>query len=422
MSHPEPQSSSFDAIVVGARVAGSAVAIMLSRRGLKTLLVDKAAFPSDTISTHIVLAGGRRVLERLGALEHLERAGAHRYERMRVLGQGYDYAVDLRSENEDVRGFCLGRTAMDAAMVALARASGAVVRERFRVTDLVIEDGAVAGIRGEDGAGRHEFHAPLVVGADGMRSTVARIAEARLGAFERTEVPCARAYYYAYFENIGTAHYGDDLVTELDAAPGQGAILCRCENGRAVAAVAFEAAAMRSFRTNLEGNLRRELSRSLAVGSLVAGGRIAGRIYSSGLLLNTYRKPVAEGALLAGDAGLHVDPLFGQGHSLALMSAEIIGELAPGWFSARSGRVIGAAAMNEYALRRDRLLMSYYNASVRTSRALTHDPMMRAAHLVAQREPWAALEMARLGQMTLDGAAFPTFRFARMLARQTRAA
>ena len=421
MSYPDSSHSTFDAIIVGARVAGSATAIALARRGLRVLLVDKAAFPSDTLSTHIVLAGGARVLARMDALGHLERAGARRYERMRVLGPGYDYAVDLDLEGEDLRGFCLGRMRMDATMLALARDAGAIVRERFRLTDLVIEEGAVVGIRGEDETGRHEFHAALVVGADGMRSTVAKIAEARLGAFAQTEVPCARAYYYAYYEDVSAARFGDDLVTELDAGPGQGAILCRCESGRVVAAVAFDAAAMGSFRTDLEANLKREFARSFAVGSLIEGGRRSGKIYSSGMLLNTCREPVADGALLVGDAGLHVDPLFGQGHSLALMSAEIVGELAPGWFSARSGRVIGAAAMSEFSARRDRLLMPYYSASVKTSRALAHDPMMQAAHLVAQRESWAALEMARFGQMALT-AGFPSFRFARMLARQARAA
>lgn len=338
-----------------------------------------------------------------------------------MLGPGYDYAVDLAAEGEDLRGFCLGRMPMDAAMLALARDSGASVRERFRLTDLVIENGVVAGIRGEDENGSHEFLAALVVGADGMRSTVAKIAEAKLGAFERTEVPCARAYYYSYYEDVSRHRFGDDLVTELDAGPGQGAILCRCENGRVVAAVAFDAAQMHSFRTDLGGNLKRELARSFVVGSLIEGGRASGKIYSSGMLLNTYRKPIADGALLVGDAGLHVDPLFGQGHSLALMSAELVGELAPGWFSAREGRVIGAVAMSEFASRRDRLLMPYYSSSVKTSGGLRHDPTTHAAHLVAQRETWAAREMARFGQMASSGG-FPSFRFARMLARQARAA
>lgn len=413
--------STFDAIIAGARVAGSAVAIALARRGLKILLIDKAAFPSDTLSTHIVLAGGAKVLARMNALEHLERAGARRYESMRMLGPGYDYSVDLAREDEDLRGFCFGRMPMDAAMLALARDSGAVVRERFRLTGLVIEDGAVAGVRGEDQSGAHEFRAALVVGADGMRSTVAKLAEAKLGAFVRTEVPCARAYYYSYYEDVSRKRFGDDLVTELDAGPGQGAILCRCENGRVVAAVAFDAARMHSFRTDLEGNLKRELERSFVVGSLIEGGRASGKIYSSGILLNTYRKPITDGALLVGDAGLHVDPLFGQGHSLALMTAEIVGELAPGWFSARDGRVIGAAAMSEFASRRDRLLMPYYSSSVRTSGGLRHDPTTHAAHLVAQRETWAAREMACFGQMASSGG-FPSFRFARMLARQARAA
>ena len=85
----------------------------------------------------------------------------------------------------------------------MPRAASSASRSRaFRLTDIVIEDGAVAGIRGEDDSGLHAFRAPLVIGADGMRSTFAKIAAEKIGAFERKDVKCARAYYYAYFEGV----------------------------------------------------------------------------------------------------------------------------------------------------------------------------------------------------------------------------
>ena len=214
-------AKAFDAIIVGARVAGSAAAILLARDGRRVLLVDKDAFPSERLSTHIVLGGGTKVLERMGVLETLERLGGVRFSKMRSIGPDFDYSGALARDGADDRGLCLGRVLMDAAMIDAARSfEGVTFRERLRLTDLIIEDGAVMGIRGEDASGVHEFHAPLTIGADGMRSSVAQIASERIDAFQRTDVPCARAYYYAYFDGVARKNLGDEVVTEFESAPG----------------------------------------------------------------------------------------------------------------------------------------------------------------------------------------------------------
>src|SRR5260370_33134117 len=368
----------FDAIIVGARVAGSAAAIFLARDGRRVLLVDKDSFPSDRLSTHIVLGGGTRVLGRMGVLETLERLGGVRFARMRSIGPDFDYGGELVHADADARGLCLGRVLMDAAMIDAARSFESVdCRERFRLTDLLIDKGAIVGIRGEDAGtrgqsalGAHEFHAPLTIGADGMRSVVAQLASERIGAFARIDVPCARAYYYAYFDGVDRSRLGDEVVTEFESGPGAGNLVCRCENGLTVAATAFDAAEMHSFRTDLSSNMRRYLERSFAVGKMLDGSTMVGKVFSSGLLQNTYRDPVTDGAILLGDAGLHVDPLFGQGHSLPLMSAAIVGELAPQWFSTLGAAAIPSATLADFSNRRDAELMQYYNASVRVSRAL----------------------------------------------------
>jgi menaquinone-9 beta-reductase len=413
----------FDAIIVGARVAGSAAAFLLARGGRRVLLIDKDAFPSDRLSTHIVLGGGTKVLERMGVLEMLERIGGVRFSRMRSIGPDFDYGGELVRDGVDERGLCLGRVLMDAAMIDAARSFERVTfRERFRLVDLLIDNGAVVGIRGEDGSGVHEFRAPLTIGADGMRSSVTQIGAERIGAFKRAEVPCARAYYYAYFEGVPREKLGDDVITEFEYSPGAGSLVCRCENGLTVAATAFDAAEMRTFRTDLASNLRRYFARSFAVGKMLEGATMVGKVYSSGLLNNTCRDAAADGAILLGDAGLHVDPLFGQGHSLALMSAWIVGELAPDWFSTACGDAIPADTLAAFTRRRDKELMPYYKASVRASRELGLDQGSRFAHRAAGREQWAADEMIRFAQMLTPRAAFPSFRFARLMATASRAA
>jgi flavin-dependent dehydrogenase len=412
----------FDTIIVGARVAGSAAAILLARAGLRVLLVDKDSFPSDRLSTHIVLGGGTKVLERMGMLEMLERAGGVRFERSRTVGPDFDYSGALVRDGVDDRGLCLGRVLMDAAMIDAARSFDLVTfRERFRLVDLLIEDGAVVGIRGEDASGVHDIRATLTIGSDGMRSSVAQIASERIDAFTRVDVPCARAYYYAYFEGVSRKNLGDELVAEFESTPGAGNLVCRCENGLTVAATAFDASEMQTFRTDLASNLRTHLDRSFAVGKILEGATIAGKVFSSGILNNTYRNPVTDGALLLGDAGLHVDPLFGQGHSMALMSGSIVGELAREWFSNGRGKAIPVDMLADFTRRRDAELMPYYNASVRTSRELPLDQASRMAHRAANREQWAADEMIKFSQMLAPRAAL-SFRFARLMATAARAA
>jgi flavin-dependent dehydrogenase len=357
----------------------------------------------------------------MGAVDALVRAGAIRFARMRSVGPGFDYSAALCGDGFDLRGLCLRRAKMDAVMIDLARSHrGVTFRERTRVVDLEIDCGEIVGVRAEDAAGAHRFHAPLVIGADGMRSTVAQIASARIDAFAREDVPCARAYYYAYFSGVDFRAFGDDLITEYGDAEGAANLACRCDDGLVVAATAFDGCAMRTFRSDLAANLWSHLNASCAVSALLRGARIEGKVLSSGLLANTYRDPVAAGALLLGDAGLHVDPLFGQGHSLALISAEILGEMAPRWFGARTGRAIGAAAMAEFREARDRALMPYYRPTVRASADLSLDRTTRLAHRVANRERWAADEMVRYAQMAATGN-FPSFRLARAIALEARA-
>src|SRR5919197_1835173 len=165
----------YDVIVVGARVAGSSTAMLLARRGLKVLVVDRASFPSDTLSTHQVQLPGIAKLRRWGLLERVAASGAPPTRHV-VFDQG---AVTLDGHYPEFDGvealYSPRRTVLDKLLVDAAREAGAEVREGFVVEELLADGGRVAGVRGREKGGVDAVErARLVVGADGKHSLVAR--------------------------------------------------------------------------------------------------------------------------------------------------------------------------------------------------------------------------------------------------------
>src|SRR5262245_50082184 len=139
----------FDVIVVGARCAGSPAAMLLARRGYKVLLVDKATFPSDTISTHILWPHGVEALDRWGLLDRLERTGLPPICRRMVFDVGpFALRGTIPDANDGQGGFCPRRTVLDHLLVGAAEESGAIVREGFSVERLLFEGDRVVGISG----------------------------------------------------------------------------------------------------------------------------------------------------------------------------------------------------------------------------------------------------------------------------------
>jgi flavin-dependent dehydrogenase len=140
--------SGYDVIVVGARVAGAATAMLLARQGARVLLIDRARFPSDTVSSHQVQVPGIARLNRWGLLGQLRAAGTPPTRRVRfdtgpVVLDGHFPACQGVDTLYSPR-----RTVLDALLVDAARAAGAEVRERFRAEELTWSGGRVTGIRG----------------------------------------------------------------------------------------------------------------------------------------------------------------------------------------------------------------------------------------------------------------------------------
>ena len=131
----------YDAIIIGARCAGSPAAMLLARRGFKVLLVDRATFPSDTISTHILWPHGAEILGRWGLLEQLAATGAPPICRWMTFDVGpFALRGTVPDANDGRGGFCPRRTVLDTLLVNAAGESAAEIREGFTVDELLFAD------------------------------------------------------------------------------------------------------------------------------------------------------------------------------------------------------------------------------------------------------------------------------------------
>jgi menaquinone-9 beta-reductase len=299
---------SFDVIVVGARCAGAPLATMLARAGLRVCVVDKDRFPSDTLSTHGIQPVGVQVLERIGVLDGLLEL-APPIVRGRMV---FDEDVAIIDDVIAIAGapaLCVRRVTLDEILVNAAAEAGAEVRTRTAVTGLVMERGRVAGVTTAAG----ELRAPLVVGADGARSAVAKM----VGADEYHPTPNGRLFMWAYYEGdpsngeIWFGKIGDHayLVMPTDA-------------GLSLVAACPSIDRRDEVRADREAVYRDGLRGWPELDARVEGARREGPIHTMANMRGFFRASAGPGWALVGDAGHFKDPTPGQGIADALRQAE----------------------------------------------------------------------------------------------------
>lgn len=184
----------YDAVIVGARCAGAALAIFLAQKGYRVAMVDRDTFPSHTTSTHVT--GEIEIYRRLGVLEQLESAGAPTLRRMHVHLGTSSFESDMVATP---RAIGLRRYHFDHILIQKAMSYPTVCFEQGSlVTGLIHHQGAVQGIRIQKGAVQKELRAKAVIGADGYYSFVA----SGVSATSYEISPLMRSAYYGYFRNI----------------------------------------------------------------------------------------------------------------------------------------------------------------------------------------------------------------------------
>ncbi|MCQ4080912.1 FAD-dependent monooxygenase [Streptomyces sp. RB6PN25] len=339
----------YDVIVVGARCAGAPTAMLFARRGYRVLMVDRARFPRDTLSTLYIHQPGVALLHRWGLLDAVAATGCppiehavHQVGDVRL--EGCSWPVD------GVRAaYAPRRHLLDGILVRAAVAAGVEFREGHTLEDLVLDGDRVVGVRCRTGATWRTFqeHARLVVGADGMRSRVAACA----GAPVITGHPLMTCVYYSFWEDVpaGFEAYG---------APGRWTGCVPTNDGLTLVAAYFPQSEFDTVRADAQ-SAHLEAVRTVApdLYARVAAGTRADRLYGSGEQRNYLRQAVGPGWALVGDAGHHKDSITARGITDAFQQAAVLVEVV-GDSLLDEPRL--RRALREYARRRDALVMDGY--------------------------------------------------------------
>ena len=354
----------YDAIVVGARCAGSPTAMLLARKGLRVLLVDRATFPSDTISTHLIHPPGLAALERWGLLDRWLATGCppiHTY----AFDMGPFTIAGKPGPPEAPVSYGPRRTVLDKLLVDAASEAGVEVREAFTVDDVLSEDGRVVGIRGHARGGSSVTErASVVVGADGLHSIVARAT----GPDEYNAKPPLEASYYSYWSGLpmnGRFEAFDRGDRAWAAWP--------THDDLTLVIVGWPAAQFEANKADFEGHYLNAFDRAPAFAERIRGARREARLVGASVP-NFFRKPFGPGWALVGDAGYNKDFITAQGITDAFLSAE---RCAGALTQSLSGAGSFDAAMTAYQSARDEHARPIYDFTCQFASFTPPTPEMR---------------------------------------------
>jgi flavin-dependent dehydrogenase len=305
----------YDAIVVGARCAGSPTALLLARRGLRVLLVDRARFPSDTISTHWIHHAGVAYLQRWGLLERVRATGCPPIETITLETDGVALTGRPPPAGDVTAAFAPRRLVLDKILLDAAVEAGAEFREGFSVEDLRREGDRVVGILGRTSTGTTvEERARVVVGADGRHSRVARMVQAA----EYRQVPSLLAFYYSYWSDVELSG------VEIYSRPRRGLVVVPTNDNSTCVGVAWPRSEFHEFRKDIEGNYWRTVELIPELAERLTAGRREDRYVGTADQPNFFRRPYGSGWALVGDAGYHKDAITAQGITDAFRDAELL--------------------------------------------------------------------------------------------------
>lgn len=346
----------YDAIVVGARCAGSPTAMLLARKGYRVLLVDRDSFPSDHMSTHWIHQPGVARLARWGLRERLVATGCPPITSITMDLGPFALRGTPPPAGEVAEAYCPRRTVLDKLLVDAAVEAGAELREHFSVQNLVWDGERVTGVIGRSATGTPvKEQARMVIGADGLHSIVARQVEAPVYN-DRPAFSCA---YYSYWSGVPL-----DGV-EFYPREHRGLGVLPTHHGLACIIVGWPHDEFHTYRADIEGNYLKTLELAPELAERVRHGQREERFTGTADFPNFYRKPYGPGWALVGDAGYHKDSITAQGITDAFRDAELLSEAIDAGFS---GRRPLEEALAEYEQRRNAASMPLFEMTCEFAR------------------------------------------------------
>jgi flavin-dependent dehydrogenase len=355
----------YDAIVVGARCAGSPTAMLLARAGHRVLLVDRASFPSDSVSTHYIHQPGIARLHRWGLLPRLQQENCPPVREYTLDVGPFALTGTPPPIGEIDMAYSPRRTVLDQLLVEAAADAGVEVRERFAVDELIFEDGRVAGIGGRPAGGTPVTEkARIVIGADGVNSHIARGVGAREYGSQGT-LTCA---YYTYWDGV------EMEGAELYPRPGNMIVAAPTNDGRVVTIAFWPAHELHRVREDIEREFMRVIELAPSLAERVYAGARAEKFRGMSRQPNFFRQPHGDGWALVGDAGHHKDPILALGITDAFRDADLLAEAVD---AGLTGRRTMDAALEDRQRRRDDLAAAGYVRTIEFARLQPPPPEMQ---------------------------------------------
>lgn len=353
-------NTDFDLIIVGARVAGSILATLLGRKGYRVLLLDRAQFPSDTLSTHFFRVYTLKALGTIDIRAQVESVAPRLVSNFNAI-DGHVFSEPVEGPDGPSYYLCVRRITLDDMMVRRVQKERRVTfHQRATVDDLIWENGQVRALRWHQGEERYEATARAVVGADGIHSIVAK----KLQPPAEHEEPVRRLMYYAYYAGIepqsGPAaefHFRGDRLVYAFPTDGNLTLLAA-----SVPIIEFD-----EFRRDPEKNLTAELEAMPELAPRLRKAQRASPVMGTGSIPGYRRVPYGPGWALVGDAGMIMDPWSGQGIDQASTHSTILADALDSYLSSRES---WDDALSGYHKRRNEFSVKTYERTCQFARDL----------------------------------------------------
>jgi menaquinone-9 beta-reductase len=335
--HPEP----YEVVIAGAGLAGASLALRLALRGVKVALLDPSTFPRDKVCGEFLSPECWGVLERMGLADEVRRSGYHAIRSVRIsTPSGREVLADVTG-NDGLPGIGLSRSTLDELIVRRAREAGVDVFEGTRVGGPILEDGRVVGVHAR-GVEPVEIRASITVAADGRHSAlVKQTGRTRGRSWFRPRLFGLKRHLVAT-DPEAAEHPG---TVGLHLVSGGYGGTCRIEDGSTNLCALLPESVVKACRGDLDRVAAEGLGRNPALARLLASGEPTGEWKTVAGVRVQVSEPDRPGILYAGDCQGTVDPLGGQGMTMALLGAELLRPFVERGLA--SGSSVGSALQAE---------------------------------------------------------------------------